>query len=102
MWTGVVCRLTESRAGLWDNRSEQVVGKFELRKRKPVLVGLPEIKFIDDKAGKPVGSQQHISRRPIPAFGNSDGDLQMLQGTVAGTFEQGDKSCGNHVGSTEC
>jgi len=68
---------------------EQIVGssiktKFELRDGKPVLVRLPELNFIDDKAGKPVGIQQHIGRRPIAAFGNSDGDLQMLQWTAAG------------------
>lgn len=68
---------------------EQVIGssiktKFELRDGKPVLVRLPAISFIDDKAGKPVGIQQHIGRRPIAAFGNSDGDLQMLQWTTAG------------------
>ena len=68
---------------------EQVVGssiktKFELRDGQPVLVRLPEINFIDDKAGKPVGIQQHIGRRPIAAFGNSDGDLEMLQWTAAG------------------
>ena len=68
---------------------EQVVGssiktKFEMRDGKPVLVRLPEVNFIDDKAGKPVGIQQHIGRRPIAAFGNSDGDLQMLQWTAAG------------------
>ena len=68
---------------------EQVVGssiktKFELRDGKPALVRLPEINFIDDKAGKPVGINQHIGRRPIAAFGNSDGDLQMLQWTAAG------------------
>ena len=68
---------------------EQVVGssiktKFELRDGKPVLVRLPELNFIDDKAGKPVGIHQHIGRRPIAAFGNSDGDLQMLQWTTAG------------------
>jgi hypothetical protein len=68
---------------------EQVVGssiktRFELRDGKPVLVRLPEINFIDDKAGKPVGINQHIGRRPIAAFGNSDGDLQMLQYTAAG------------------
>ncbi|MHC4498151.1 MAG: haloacid dehalogenase-like hydrolase, partial [Planctomycetota bacterium] len=51
---------------------------------KPVLVRLPEINFIDDKEGKPVGINQHIGRRPIAAFGNSDGDLQMLQWTAAG------------------
>jgi hypothetical protein len=67
---------------------EQVVGssimtKFELRDGKAVLVRLPEINFIDDKAGKPVGIHQYIGRRPIAAFGNSDGDLQMLQWTAA-------------------
>lgn len=68
---------------------EQVVGssiklKFEMRDGKPVLVRLPDIDFIDDKDGKPVGIQMHIGRRPIAAFGNSDGDLQMLQWTTAG------------------
>ena len=69
---------------------EQVVGssvktKFELRDGKPVLVRLPEVNFIDDKEGKPVGINQYIGRRPIAAFGNSDGDLQMLQWTTAGS-----------------
>ncbi len=68
---------------------EQVIGssiktKFEIRDGRPVLVRLPEINFVDDKAGKPVGIQMHIGRRPIAAFGNSDGDLQMLQWTAAG------------------
>jgi hypothetical protein len=68
---------------------EQVIGssiktKFEMRDGKPVLVRLPEIDFIDDKAGKPVGINSHIGRRPIAAFGNSDGDHQMLQYTAAG------------------
>jgi len=68
---------------------EQVIGssiktKFELRDGQPVLVRLPEINFIDDKADKPVGIQMHIGRRPIASFGNSDGDLQMLQWTTAG------------------
>jgi phosphoserine phosphatase len=68
---------------------EQVVGssiktKFEIRDGKPVLLRLQEINFIDDKEGKPVGINQHIGRRPIAAFGNSDGDLQMLQWTAAG------------------
>ena len=66
---------------------EQVIGssiktRFELRDGTPVLVRLPEINFIDDKAGKPVGIHMHIGRRPIAAFGNSDGDLQMLQWTT--------------------
>ena len=68
---------------------EQVIGssirtKYEIRDGKPALVRLPEINFIDDKAGKPVAINQHIGRRPIAAFGNSDGDLQMLQWTTAG------------------
>ena len=69
---------------------EQVIGssiktEFQLRDGTPVLVRLPEINFIDDKAGKPVGINQHIGRRPIAAFGNSDGDQQMLQWTSAGS-----------------
>jgi phosphoserine phosphatase len=69
---------------------EQVVGssgglKYEMRDGKPVLVKLPEIAHNDDKDGKPVGIQRHIGRRPIFAAGNSDGDLQMLQWTAAGT-----------------
>ncbi len=69
---------------------EQVVGstgklKFELGDGQPVLMKLPEVQFIDDKGGKPVGIQMNIGRRPIAAFGNSDGDLQMLQWTAAGS-----------------
>ena len=68
---------------------EQVIGssiktQLEMRNNKPVLVRLPELNFINDKAGKPIGINQHIGRRPIAAFGNSDGDLQMLQWTTAG------------------
>jgi phosphoglycolate phosphatase-like HAD superfamily hydrolase len=68
---------------------EQVIGssiktKFEMRDGKPVLMRLPEIDFVDDKAGKPVGIGKFIGRRPILAFGNSDGDLEMLQWTAAG------------------
>jgi phosphoglycolate phosphatase-like HAD superfamily hydrolase len=68
---------------------EQVVGssiktEFEMRNGKPVLVRLPEIDLIDDKAGKPVGINSHIGRRPIAAFGNSDGDRQMLEWAQAG------------------
>jgi hypothetical protein len=66
---------------------EQVVGssirlKYEIRAEKPVLVRLPEIDFIDDKAGKPVGIAKSIGRRPIMAFGNSDGDFEMLEYTT--------------------
>jgi phosphoserine phosphatase len=68
---------------------EQVVGstgglKYELRDGQPVITKLPELVLNDDKAGKPVGIQRHIGRRPIAAFGNSDGDLQMLQWTTTG------------------
>jgi hypothetical protein len=69
---------------------EQVLGsfgklKYELRDGKPVLVKLPEVQFIGDKDGKPIAIQTFIGRRPIAAFGNSDGDLQMLQWTAAGS-----------------
>ena len=68
---------------------EQVIGstgklKYELRDGKPVLVKLPALEFVDDKEGKPIAIQRIIGRRPIAAFGNSDGDLQMLQWTCAG------------------
>ena len=68
---------------------EQVFGssiktKFEIRDGEPVIVRLLEMNFVDDKAGKPVGINTFIGRRPIAAFGNSDGDLQMLQWTTAG------------------
>ena len=68
---------------------EQVIGssiktQYELRGGVPVLVRLPEQDFNDDGPGKPVGIQMHIGRRPIAAFGNSDGDLEMLQWTAAG------------------
>jgi hypothetical protein len=68
---------------------EQVIGtsikiKFDLRDGEPVLIRLPGIDFLDDGPGKPVGIHRHIGRRPIAAFGNSDGDLQMLQWTAAG------------------
>jgi phosphoglycolate phosphatase-like HAD superfamily hydrolase len=63
---------------------EQVIGssiavKYEVRADKPVLVRLPTLNFIADKAGKPVGIHYQIGRRPIAAFGNSDGDYQMLE-----------------------
>jgi hypothetical protein len=67
---------------------EQVVGssiktKYEVRNGQPVIVRLPEIDFIDDKAGKPVGIHKFIGKRPIAAFGNSDGDFEMLEWTTS-------------------
>jgi hypothetical protein len=66
---------------------EQVVGssiktKFQMRDGRPELFRLPEVNFVDDGAGKPVGINEYIGRRPIAAFGNSDGDLEMLQWTT--------------------
>lgn len=68
---------------------EQVVGSsavvsFEMKEGKPVLMKQPKVEFIDDGPGKPVGINHFIGRRPIMAFGNSDGDLQMLQYTTTG------------------
>ena len=67
----------------------QVVGssiktKWEWRDGDPVLLRLPELNFNDDKSGKPIGINQHIGQRPIAAFGNSDGDLEMLQWATTG------------------
>jgi phosphoglycolate phosphatase-like HAD superfamily hydrolase len=66
---------------------EQVVGssikaQFKVEKDGPVLIRLPTIDLVDDGPGKPVGINSHIGRRPIAAFGNSDGDFQMLQWTT--------------------
>jgi phosphoserine phosphatase len=68
---------------------EQVVGsrakmRYELRGDTPVIVRLEAVDLVDDKAGKPVGIQQQIGRRPVMAFGNSDGDYEMLRWTTAG------------------
>jgi phosphoserine phosphatase len=68
---------------------QQVVGsqlelRYEVVDGVPRLLKLPEIALIDDKAGKPVGIQRFIGRRPILAFGNSDGDFEMLEWTTAG------------------
>lgn len=67
---------------------EQVVGttgglRFEMGTSGPVIVKLAELVLNDDKEGKPVGIQRAIGRRPVAAFGNSDGDLQMLQWTCS-------------------
>ena len=69
---------------------EQVVGssivtKFEVRDGKPVLVRQAKLDFYDDNEGKPVGINTFIGRRPIAAFGNSDGDFQMLEWVTGGT-----------------
>ncbi|WP_244490410.1 HAD family hydrolase [Rhizobium sp. Root708] len=66
---------------------EQIIGssiktEFRMQDDTPTLFRLPEVNFIDDKAGKPVGINQQIGRRPIAAFGNSDGDFEMLQWTT--------------------
>jgi phosphoglycolate phosphatase-like HAD superfamily hydrolase len=68
---------------------DQIVGsmgklKYEMQNGKPALIKLPQVLFIDDKAGKPEGIQSFIGQRPIFAFGNSDGDQQMLEWTAAG------------------
>jgi hypothetical protein len=68
---------------------EQVIGssikvKYEMTAKGPVLKRLPEVDFFDDKEEKPVAIHKFIGKRPIAAFGNSDGDLQMLQWTAAG------------------
>ena len=67
---------------------EQVVGssikaKYELRDGKSVIMKMPDLDFVDDGPGKPVGIHQHIGRRPIAAFGNSEGDLEMLEWTTS-------------------
>jgi hypothetical protein len=75
--------------------TQNVVGssvkvKYEFNDGKPVLMRLPEINFIDDKDGKPVGINSHIGKKPILAFGNSDGDRQMLEWTqsnIGKTFQ---------------
>jgi phosphoglycolate phosphatase-like HAD superfamily hydrolase len=75
--------------GIYGIPPEQVIGSqgkvaFEMRDGGPVLVKLPQIDLLDDRAGKPVGIHRHIGRRPIAAFGNSDGDLEMLQWASSG------------------
>lgn len=67
----------------------QVIGsriktRYEVRDGKPLLIRLPELDFMDDREGKPAGIHEHIGRRPLAAFGNSDGDFQMLEWTTSG------------------
>ncbi len=61
-----------------------VKSKYELNQGQPQIVRLPEIDFVDDGPGKPIGIYTHIGKRPIAAFGNSDGDFQMLEWTTSG------------------
>ena len=75
--------------GVYGIPPEQVIGssirtQYQLIDGEPQLIRLPEMNFIDDKEGKPVGINQHIGRRPIMAVGNSDGDFQMLEWSTAG------------------
>ena len=73
----------------YDIPPERVIGsstkaRFEIRDGKPEVIKLPEVSSIDDREGKPININLHIGRRPILAFGNSDGDLQMLEYTAGG------------------
>jgi hypothetical protein len=75
--------------GVYGIAPDHVVGstmkiKYEHRDGRPALVRLPEVEFVDDHAGKPVGIYRALGRRPIAAFGNSDGDYEMLEWTTAG------------------
>lgn len=68
---------------------ERVIGssiksKFEIVDGIPKIIGLPQLQFIDDGPNKPIGIQERIGRRPVMAFGNSDGDREMLLWTTAG------------------
>ncbi len=78
---------------IYDIPPHQVVGssgktRFEVRDERPVLIKLPELGSIDEGPGKPVNIHLHIGKRPILAFGNSDGDLQMLQYAAGGPHRQ--------------
>lgn len=73
---------------------EQVIGssiktEYVIQNGTPVLMRLPQISFVDDKEGKPIGINSHIGRRPIAAFGNSDGDREMLEWTQGGNSAKG-------------
>lgn len=78
-----------SREAVYGVPPEQVVGssiktQYAMRPDGPALLRLPQVNFIDDKAGKPVGINDHIGPRPVAAFGNAEGDQQMLQWTTVG------------------
>ncbi len=85
---------------------QQVLGssvktKYEIHEGQPVLMRLPEVNFIDDKTGKPIGINSHIGRQPIIAFGNSDGDFEMLEWTTAGEPGLGHPRLGLFVHHTD-
>ena len=95
---GLVIRDLPRMVSNWRNQEDlatyltrsNVVGsrarmRYEKRDGEPVLVRLPEVDLVDDKAGKPLGIQQLIGRRPLAAFGNSDGDFEMLEWTTSGS-----------------
>jgi phosphoglycolate phosphatase-like HAD superfamily hydrolase len=78
----------------YDIPPQQIVGssglvKFEMRDGTPVLLKEPKVEFIDDGPGKPVGINRFIGKQPMMAFGNSDGDLEMLQWTTEGEPDRG-------------
>ena len=62
-----------------------VATRFEIQGGKPSLLRLPQVAFVDDGGGKPIGIHQFLGRQPILAFGNSDGDFEMLQFTTVGS-----------------
>jgi hypothetical protein len=75
--------------GVYGIPTQQIVGssgvvKYEVHDGKPQLLKEPKVNFIDDGPGKPVGINQFIGRRPVMAFGNSDGDREMLEWTTEG------------------
>ena len=82
LWALADAAIAQPLASWNDGPAKQAI-VTEMRAGAPVLVKLPQIDLVDDRAGKPIGIQKHIGRRPIAAFGNSDGDLEMLQWTMA-------------------
>ena len=85
-------------SGVYGIPPEQVVGssmatKYEYQDGKPALMILPKVFFINDKAGKPVGINLFIGKRPYAAFGNSDGDREMLEWTGRGPRSTAQNAC---------
>jgi phosphoserine phosphatase len=78
--------ISEKNYGIPPERviGSSVVAEFQVKDGQPVLVRQPKLNFLNDKAGKPVGIYEHIGRRPLLAFGNSDSDMQMIEYTMAG------------------